>query len=191
VNDLTAAVSKVNDSKDLGSGAAALAAHLQADIAPLQALGQKIAGDSSVTTARSDAATIYTNFRVLALVLPTAHLAATADEITVTAIPALTSFSTKAASRVNPSNQAFIQPLIASLDAQINAASTGTSGVASTVLGYTPAEWNANHDLLAPARGSVQTAEGNLAKARADVQQIRSDLRPAEPAATTTPTTSS
>ena len=57
VNDLNAAVAKVNGAKDLGSDSAALAAYLQADIAPLQALGQKIASETSVTTATSDAAT--------------------------------------------------------------------------------------------------------------------------------------
>ena len=189
VNDLNAAITKVNGSKDLASDSAALAAYLQADIGPLQALGQKIASDNSVTTAMSDAATIYTNFRVLALVLPAAHLAANVDGIDVTVLPDLTSLADKAESRVNPSNQAVLQPLINDMNTQINAATTGTSGVASTVLGYTPAQWNANHDLLAPAHGAVQAAIANVAKARADAQQIRSVLKSAEPAATTTSTT--
>ena len=42
VNDLNAALSKVNADQRLGSDNAALAAYLQADIAPLQGLGQKI-----------------------------------------------------------------------------------------------------------------------------------------------------
>ncbi|MGO8863741.1 MAG: hypothetical protein ACLQRH_23695 [Acidimicrobiales bacterium] len=189
VNDLNAAITKVNGSKDLGSDSAALAAYLSSDIGPLQALGQKIAGDTSVTTAKSDTASIYTNFRVLALVLPAAHLAATVDGIDVTALPNLTSLAAKAESRVNPSNQAVLQPLINDMNAQISAATTGTSGVASTVLGYTPAQWNANHDLLAPAHGAVQAAIANIAKARSDAQQIRAALASDKPAATTTSTT--
>jgi hypothetical protein len=187
VNDLNAAVTRVNDSKDLGTDAATLAAHLQADIAPLQALGQKIAGDTSPSTAKADAATIFTNYRVLVLVLPAARLAGSSDGIEVTTIPELTALSAKAASLVNPSNAATVQPLINDLNAQIGAATTSTSGVASTVLGYSPSAWNANHSLLASAVSSVQSAKSDMSKARNDVKQLRSDLKP--PA--TTPTTAS
>src|SRR5580658_8619789 len=49
VNDLNAAISKVNGDGHLGSGAASLTSYLQADVAPLQALGSKIAGDTTVS----------------------------------------------------------------------------------------------------------------------------------------------
>jgi hypothetical protein len=178
VNDLNAAITKVNASKDLGTDATALAAYLQAAIAPLGALGQKIAGDTNLSTARADAATIFTNFRVLALVLPAARLAATSDGIDVTTLPKLTALSAKAASRVTATNSATVQPLINDLNAQIGAGVNSTSGVVSAVLGDTPAAWNANHSLLAPAVASVQAAKGDITKARSDVQQLRSDLTP-------------
>jgi len=178
VNDLNAAVIKVNDSKDLGTDASALAAYLQADIAPLQALGQKIAGDTSPSTALADAATIFTNYRVLVLALPAARLAGTSDGIDITTVPNLTALSAKAASRVNPSNAATVQPLINDLNAQISAATANTSGVAATVLGYSPASWNANHSLLASPVSSVQSAKSDISKARNDVKQLRSDLKP-------------
>ena len=187
VNDLNTAVNKVNTSKDLGTDSATLAAYLQADIAPLQALGQKIAGDTSPSTAGADAATIFTNFRVLALVLPAARLAATADGNDLTTIPKLTALSAKAAARGNPSNDATVQPLINDLNEQIRAATNSTSGVASAVLGYLPAQWTAKHSLLAPSLASVMAAKGDVTKALADVAQLRSDLTPT----TTTPTTAS
>ncbi len=188
VNDLTTATSKVNADGHLGASAPALASYLQADIAPLQALGAKIADDKTVATAAADAATIFTSYRVLALVLPAAHLATTADDIDVTAIPDLTAISTKAASHVNPSNSAALQPLIDDLNAQIQSATSGTANVASTLLGYTPPQWNANHALLAPSQGSVQAATGSVTKARSDVQQIRRILTAPTPATTTPPT---
>jgi hypothetical protein len=188
VNDLDAAISKVDGSGHLGSSSASLVSYLQADIAPLQALGAKIAGDTTVAAAQADASTIFTSYRVLALVLPAARLAATADGIDATAIPALTTFSAKAASRVNPSNQATLQPLIDDLNAQIQSATNGTAGVATTLLGYTPSQWNANHDLLTTSRSSVQAANGNVTKARNDVQQIRRLLTSTRPAPSTTPT---
>jgi hypothetical protein len=176
VDDLNAAISKANGTSHLGASGASLVAYLQADIAPLQALGTKIAGDTSVTIALEDSSTIFTSYRVLALVLPAARLAATADEIVVTAIPDLTAISTKAASHVNPSDSTTLQPFINELNAQIQAATDGTANIASTLFGYTPSQWNANQNLLAPSRGAVQAATDDVSKARTDVQQIRTIL---------------
>jgi hypothetical protein len=191
VDDLNAAVSKVNADQRLGSDNAALVAYLQADIAPLQALGQKIAGDTIESTAAADYATVFTNFRVLALVLPAAHIAGTADQIGATTVPKLTALATKAASHVDPSNQAVLQPLINDLNAQIAAATNATAGVSAMVLAYTPAQWNANRDLLASGRGSVQSADTAITKAHADLKQIAADLKPAGTAQVATPTTAS
>ena len=191
VNDLNAAISKVNADQRIGSDNAALAAYLQADIAPLQALGQKIAGDTTESTAAADYATIFTDYRVLALVLPAAHIAGPADQIDVTTVPKLTALATKAASHVNLSNQAVLQPLLNDLNAQITAATNATAGVSATVLAYTPAEWNANHDLLTSGRAAVQSADNDIAKARADLKQIAAVLKPAANAQSTTPTTAS
>jgi hypothetical protein len=190
VNDLNAAISKVSTDQHLGSDSAALAAYLRGPIAPLQALGQRIAGDTVESTAETDYATIFTNFRVLALVLPAAHIAGAADQIDVTTVPKLTALATSAASRVTPSNHAVLQPLINDLNAQTTAASTTTAGVAATVLAYAPTEWNANHGLLASGRSSVQSAENDVTKARADLKQIAAILTPGGAAPPTTPTTS-
>jgi hypothetical protein len=187
VDDLNAATSKVQGDTRLGADGGALASYLQAGIAPLQALGQKIAGDTTEGAAATDYSTIFTNFRVLALVLPAARLAGSADVLQNTTIPKLTTLSTKAASRVDATNAAVLQPLIDDLNAQITDASQSTAGIAATVLAYTPAQWNTNHDLLVPARGADQAADANIAKARADLKQIATDLKGAAP--TSTPTT--
>lgn len=189
-NDLNAAISKANADPRLGSDNAALVAYLQADIAPLQALGHKIAGDTVESTAAADYATIFTTFRVLALVLPAAHIAGAADQINVTTVPTLTALTAKAASHVNPSNQAVLQPLVNDLQVQITAAANDTAGVSATVLVYTPTDWNANHGLLASGHGSVQTARTDIAKAEADLKQIAAVLKPAATSQSTTSTTS-
>ena len=191
VDDLNAAISKVNADQRLGSDNSALAAYLQADIAPLQALGQKIAADATESTAAADYATIFTNYRVLALVLPATHIAGATDEVDVTTVPALTALATKAASHVNSTNQAVLQPLLNDLNAQVTAATNSTAGVSATVLAYTPADWNANHDLLTSGRSAVQSAANDIAKARADLAQIAAILKPAANAQPTTPTTAS
>ena len=187
VNDLNAAVAKVNGDAKLGSGASTLAAYLQQDIPGLQALGQKIAADTTAPAAGSDAVTIFTNYRVLALVLPAARIAGVSDQIENSTVPNLTALSAKAAARETPANQATIGPLLSDLNAQISAAGNGASGLASTVLGYSPAQWNANHALLSSPKSAVQAALGDLKKAGADVKQIGADLKGG--AAATTPST--
>jgi len=193
ITDLNTATTTVHNTPNLGSGAGALAAYLQADIAPLQALGQKIAGDTSVKQAEADASTIYSNFRVLALVLPGAKVAGAADEISLTFVPVLTADSAKAQARVNPSNQGIVQPLINDLNSQLSAASGSTSALANTVESYTAAQWNANHNVLSSAHTSVGNANADLSKARTDLMEIRADLKggivtgPKQPPAVKTP----
>jgi hypothetical protein len=117
VNDLNAAIGKVNRATHLGAEASALDAYLEQDIAPLQSLGQQIAADTSLSTAHAQAMTIYTNFRVLAVVLPASRIAADAATIDNGAIPALTADSAKASAKVTSANQAELQPLIDNLKA--------------------------------------------------------------------------
>ena len=76
--------------------------YLGTDGAPLQQLNQKIQGDPTAEEAAADCKTIFTNFRVYLLVLPASRIAADADRITTTAIPALTSDATKTQAHVEP-----------------------------------------------------------------------------------------
>jgi hypothetical protein len=195
VNDLNAAIVKVNSAKNLGAEAARLDAYLQQDIAPLQSLGQQIAADTSLPTAEAQALTIYTNFRVLALVLPAARLVTDASKIVNSAIPTLEASSTKVSAKVTPANQSELEPLIDNLNAYTTAASDSTSSAANTVLSYTPAQWNANEALLSTERSQIASAVPDINNALHDLAQIRADLKSgkaAAPAATpTTPTTAS
>ncbi len=192
VNSLNAAITKVNAAKGLGAGQSTVDAYLGADITPLQQLDQKIGGDSTVKQAAEDFSTIFSAYRVYVLVLPAARIAGDADRATTTAIPALTADSNTAQAHVNARNQAVLQPLIDDLNSQISTATNATNGPAAAVFAFTAAQWNANHDLLSPAKSSDQTTDTALNKAWADVAQIRQVLRSpaAAPAAGTAPTTS-
>jgi hypothetical protein len=178
VDALNAAIAKVNAAQGLGSGQATLESYLGADVGPLQALNAKIQGDTTAQQARQDFATIFSGYRVYLLVLPAARIAADADRTTNTVLPKLTSASSKAQAHENSSNQAQLAPLISDLNAQISAAANATNGLAGTVLGYTPSEWNGNHELLSPARSDTTTADAAIKKARQDLVQIVQVLRP-------------
>ncbi len=177
VDSLNSAIAKANAAKGLGSGQSGLVSHLSADIVPLQQLNQKIQGDTTVQQARQDFSTIFTGFRVYLLVLPASSLAAAADRDTATAIRVLSSDTTKAQGYVNSGNQAKLQPLIDDLTTQSTKATNATNGLSTTVLAYTPAQINANRDLLNSAKSSVKTARGALEKGGSDVIQIRRILR--------------
>lgn len=193
VNKLNRAIAKLNGAKELGDGQRTLATYLGDDIGPLQQLNQKIQGDTTVAEAAQDFGTIYNGYRVYVLVLPAARIAADSYGATTTAIPNLTSYAAKAQAQVNPGNQAQLQPLIDDLKGQIGTATEATDGLAATVLAFTPAQWNANYEVLAASRSSGKAAIGALEKGRSDVRQIVQDLNgsatPATPGPTTTTTT--
>jgi len=186
VNDLHSAIAKVQADATLGSEQSVLESYLQADIGPLQALGQKITADTTTAAAAADADTLYANFRVLALVLPAARLAGTSTTTENRAVPDLNAALAKAKGDVNPSNEGTLDPLIADLTNQIATASSASSGIASTVLSYTPSVWNSNHNVLAPSRTSEQSAVNAVKAGRTDVKEIWSYLK-SERTSTTTP----
>ncbi len=190
VNDLNAAISKVNGAKNLGSEASVLDAYLQVDIGPLQSLGQQIAADTTVQSAQAAASTIFTSYRVLALVLPASRIAGDAARLDNGAIPTLVTDAAKVTAKVTPANQAELEPLINNLNGELGSATNATAGVANTVLSYTPSEWNANQSLLTTARGQVSSAASDVTNALRDLQQIRADLKSGR-AGSTTPTTAS
>jgi hypothetical protein len=177
VNALNAAITKVDSAKGLGAGQGSLVSYLGNDIVPLQQLNQTIGGDTTVAQAAKDFRTIFSDYRVYVLVLPAARIAADADRATTTAIPALSADAAKAQARVNPGNQAELQPLIDDLNSQISTATNATNGLAVTVLAFTPAQWNADPGLLGTSKSSEQAAVGALKKGRSDVKQILQDLR--------------
>ena len=177
VNSLNSAIAKVHAAEGLGSGQATLVSYLGTDIAPLQQLNQTIQGDTTVQQAGKDFATIFSGYRVYLLVLPASLIAADAFHATTTSIPQLTADATKAQGYVNAGNQAQLQPLLSDLNNQIGTATSATNGLASAVLAFTPAQLNADRDLLSSSRTSAQTAHAALAKARSDLQQIRTIIK--------------
>jgi hypothetical protein len=111
------------------------------------------------------------------LVLPATWLAADADRLTTPAIPTLTVDSNDAQAHENAANQAELQPLINDLNGQISTATNATNGLATTVLGFTPTQWNDDHNVLAAPKSSDQTAATAVQRGRNDVRQIVQDLR--------------
>jgi hypothetical protein len=66
---------------------------------------------------------------------------------------------------------------LASMRAYVDSARDGASGIAGSILDLTPADWNADHTILDPARKAAIDARLDLRSAHRLAKEIRQDLR--------------
>lgn len=179
---LNAGIARATAAKGLTeSDRATILATLTADVAGMKSTEAKIAADTDAATAASDYATIFTTYRVYAVALPQARIAGVADRMSGTAIPRLTAvqkklsdaLAGKQASKSTPELQADL----ADMTKQIDAATALVDGLAAKSLAVTPAQFNANHDVLDPMRADAKTAAADLKKAHADAKAVVAALR--------------
>jgi hypothetical protein len=179
---LQATISAVNANHSLTTGdRATVLATLNNDVAGLNALGPVIQADTTVVQATADYRSIFLNFRVFALALPQTRLAAAADDLTGTVIPHLTDAQTRLAALLAGPESAkdtpAVQAAMADLGKQISAITSDTSGLASQVLSYHPADWNANPTILAQPRADLVSARAAAIQARADITDVVAVLK--------------
>ncbi|HXW79092.1 MAG TPA: discoidin domain-containing protein, partial [Acidimicrobiales bacterium] len=186
---LQAAIKTVQGESYLGADATTLVNDMQADITGLQALGTKIAADTTVSQAISDADLIFTQFRVYYVMLPVVHDVTTIDYIVNVDLPALTKDISTLQGEENSANQPFIAPLISGMQSEVQIATGATTGLPAQLLAYTPAEWDSNHRLFSTAQTAIQTAQRAVNLAVRDWDQANEYLR-RHPTTTTTTTTS-
>jgi hypothetical protein len=172
----------------LGADGTKLTAEMQADVTGLEALDAKIQADTTVAEARVDAVDIFTEFRVYYLMLPVVSYVVATDRVDNVYVPDLNADISYLQGQENSSNQGVIGPLVSGMQSEVQAASSATSGLSAQLLSYTPADWNADHGLLAPARSSVLTAERAVFTAE---REYYAALRYLDHHPTTTTTTSS
>ena len=163
------------------SDRATILSTLSSDEAGLTALGPVIQADTTVAQARSDYDTIFTRYRVFALAIPQSRFAAAADDLTDTVVPRLgdaqQKLETLLAGKDSSKNTPAVQAAMNDLGNRIAGITSYASGLSATVLGYTPAQWNANHDLLSPLRSRLQDARADAKGARTDVRTVVQAIR--------------
>ena len=162
---------------------AALTADLEETAARLRVLAEEIKADTELAALRDHCRSIFEDNRVFALVLPRVRLVAGADTAT-DAGAKLRDVAGKLADAIEAAEAAGQDVTQAKLDLDLmkahiasGVASAGT--VAGAVLGLTPADWNANHEVLTPARQSLRSARADLKVARDLAHKIRNELKPA------------
>jgi hypothetical protein len=156
---------------------AALITMIKNDQAGLAALGTKIAADTDLATARADHQQIFAGYRVYALLLPQIRLVRANDALINIALPRMTDAQARLQSALDKTGKAEeAAARMADLQVQIDTIRSKTSGLSAQVLAFTPAQWNADHTVLTPARQSLEASRAAIRKARADIVAVRALL---------------
>lgn len=157
---LQAATTRVQDANDVSAAdQTQLLAGFSNDAAGLTALRTKLAADSTVAAAAADLATIFSEYRIYAVVLPRAIIALGADRLSSTAVPRLQAAHDKLAAAGADATQ------LAAMQSDISSAATDVSGLSASALALTPAQYNANHTVVTPLRSRLQQAISSLRQA--------------------------
>ena len=161
---------------------AALETDIDQTAARLRELATLIKADSDLAALRDHCRSIFEDNRVFALVLPRVRLVVGSD-VATDAGAKLGDIAAKLADAIAKAEAAGQDVRQAKLDLDTMKADIA-SGVASAgtipgaVLGLTPADWNANHEVLTPAHQSLRSAWADLKVARDLALKIRSELKP-------------
>ena len=177
VGALNAAIGILNQSTFMGADQATLVHGMQTDISGLQQLDQTIQGDTTTAAAKADAQKVFTDFRIYALVLPVAHMVRAADDITAKLVPDFQAVEPKLQAAITKQNATNLQHYLDDLETQVTNAQKVAAPLPGQLEGLTPASYNANHAVLQPARGSLETARTDLRAAREDARQIVAGLK--------------
>jgi hypothetical protein len=174
---LNAAIAVVNGSSFMESDQGVIKGELQADVSGLTALDQKIQSDTTTEQAKADAQTIFTDYRVFALMLPVAHMTRASDAIVHVVAPHLDNVAAKLQDAITKKGATSLQATLDDMKAQIAAAVKLASPLPTRLEVLKPADWNANHEVLQPDRSALEQARTDLKKARSDAAAIITGLR--------------
>jgi hypothetical protein len=174
---LEAAIKKVPTESYLGSDGTTLVNEMQADVTGLEALGTKIAGDSTASEAQADAGLIFSQFRVYSLVLPVVRDVSYVDWVDNVKLAAIGKQVTGLQGRENSHTQAFLVPIVANMQLQVQTATSATAGLSAELLGYTAAQWDANVHLLAGANANIYITQKAVSTADKDFARAEQYLR--------------
>jgi hypothetical protein len=176
VNSLNKAITEIKGDSFLGSDGTALVTEMQADITALQGLGTTISGDTTVGQVNANVAEIFA-YRVYDFLLPAVQDVVQVDSISNVKLPDLAAAITDLTGKENSSNQGVLAPLVSNMQAQVTSATSAMSGLSAQLLGYTAANWDANHGLLNVARTQIFIANKALATGWKDNQKANDYLR--------------
>ena len=149
--------------------------------AGLAGLQTEIEGDTDGASLRADCEAIATEYRIYALRTPQVHIALAGDRtaVGVAKVTEIAGHLQEAidAAAATGKDVTEATALMAELQGNLGAAGSSLSGVVDSELGYTPADWNANHSVLTPATEAVRAANASVKAALANARAIVAELK--------------
>lgn len=147
----------------------------------LNTLKAKLSGETTVAAARADVQSIYTEYRVYALVVPKIHLIKLADDVQATDTK-LTELAGKLQSRIDGAKASgkdvsSIEAELTDLRAQVAAAQNIAGNVETKVIGLMSTDYNNDHKLLSGYSAQLRTARSDNQAAYKDAQNIVNVLK--------------
>ena len=173
---------KVNAATKLtAADKATLSAEVSSTISGLASLKTELDSSTSLSATVGDAKSIYTEYRVYALVAPKIGLIKVADDQQVVEAK-LSTLAQKLQTRITAAQQAgknvtTLESELADMNAKISAAQAISANIESTVINLQPSDYNSNHTVLSGDNTQLQTAHADNVAAYADAKEIVSALK--------------
>jgi hypothetical protein len=175
-------LSKINAATKLtASDKATLTAEVNATIDGLNALKVKLDGETTVAAARTDAQSIYTEYRVYALVAPKVALVKVADDQQV-AEQKLQTLIQKFQARLNAAKAkgkdvSALETTLSDMTQKVSASASVSSAIQAKVIDLQPTDYNNDHAILSGDSAQLKTAHADNVAAYQDAKQIVAGLK--------------
>jgi len=182
LDSLSKLVSKINAATKLtDADKATLTAEVNATISGLNTLKAKLDAETTVAAARADVQSIYTEYRVYALVTPKVSLTKVADDQQV-AEQKLQTLIQKFQTRLNAAkakgkNVSALEAVLNDMIQKVNASASVSSAVQAKVIGLQPTDYNNDHATLSGTSAQLKTAHADNVAAYNDAKQIVAGLK--------------
>lgn len=168
---------KVGSAKTLSDGhESSLNSIISSATSGITTLRAEVVADTDVASLKEDCKAVAEQYRVFALRAPQVHYTIGADRGSAAVAKASNAIAKLtdaiAAAEAAGKDVGNANELLADMKARVADADSKLSGLADSILGVTPADWNANHDVLSPAKASLQAVRTDLKTAIDDAKAI-------------------
>lgn len=182
IDSLNSATSKINTTTKLSSSDKAyLQNEVATEISGLTSLESTLNGETTLSAARTDVQSIFSDYRVYALLLPKVRLIVAADGEIATS-DKLTTLATQLQSQITTDqnagkNVSQLQADLTDMQTQANNAQSIANSIESKVLTLQPTDYNSDHTILSGDLAQLKTAHADNQAAYNDAKKINSGLK--------------
>jgi hypothetical protein len=170
-----------NSSKINSSDASSMTAQVNGEISGLQSLKTTLDAETTLAGAKTAAESIFSEYRVYALITPKVNLVKTADDQQVTESK-LSALAAKLQADITADQNAgktvsSLQTELNDLTAKVQAAQSISSSIETAVAPLQPSDYNSDHAILSGDGTQLKTAQTDIVAAITDAKNIISSLK--------------